>query len=749
MSYVGKPVRRLYDEKFITGKSVYVDDIQISTLYAAFVRSPYAHALIRRIDASDALRTSGVVAVFSAKDLNPLLKAGVGPWTTYVNASLFRYIERKAFPERKAIYAGEPVAVVLATDKYTARDAVDKVVVDYEPLKPVVTVEDAMKDEIIVHEELKTNISYRIPFKAGDVDNAFKQADRIVKVEAINERLSPNPMEPRGIIARYEGGFLTIWYSTQVPHAMRHEFARIFGLPESRIRVVMPDVGGGFGSKVHITPEELAVIASSIKLGRTVKWVATRTEEMLASEARQNSFIGEVAVKKDGKVLGIKGKLLLDLGAYFTLTAGIQPLIIPMMVPGPYKIRDLEIESTAVFTNTPPITMYRGASRPEATYIIERIMSTVADELGLDDVKVREVNLIPPSDLPYTNPFGLKYDSGDYIGLLKEAVQKLQYYELMDWAKQERAKGRRVGVGLAYYLEICSFGPWEFSEVRVDQNGDVMLVTGTTPHGQGTETALAQLVADFLQIDINKIKVVWGDTEAVAASMGTYGSRSVTIGGSAAIEASSKVLERMRHFVASMWNADVQEVLYEKGEFKHRSNPDLKLRWEDVAREAYMRGFTLAERVQLQGDVTFPYGVHIAVVEVDDTGVAKVIEYRAFDDIGRVINPALAEAQIHGGGVQAVGQALYEKAIINENGQLAVTYADYYVPTAVEAPVFKTYFTERPHYSSYITKSKGVGEAALIVGPAAIIRALENAVGARFNKTPTTPEEILKAILKK
>ncbi|MEM0374013.1 MAG: glyceraldehyde dehydrogenase subunit alpha, partial [Sulfolobales archaeon] len=492
MSYSGKSIKRLYDEKFITGKSTYVDDIQISTLYAAFVRSPYAHAIIKKIDATDALKMNGVVAVFSAKDINPLLKAGVGPWSTYINPSMFRYVERKAFPERKALYVGEPVAVVIATDKYTARDAVDKVVVDYEPLKPVLTPEEALKDEVIVHDELKSNVSYRIPVRAGDVDKVFKEAEKIISVEAINERLIPNPMEPRGIIARYEAGSLTIWYSTQVPNAMRHEFSRIFGIPESKIRVIMPDVGGAFGSKVHITPEEMAVIASAIKLGRPVKWVATRSEEMLSSEARQNTFKGEVAVKRDGTVLGIRGRLLLDLGAYMTLTAGLQPLIIPMMVPGPYKIRDLEIESVAVFTNTPPITMYRGASRPEATYIIERIMSTVADELGLDDITVRERNLIPADQLPYTNPFGFRYDSGDYIGLLKEAVQKLEYYELKKWAQQERAKGRRVGVGVAFYLEICGFGPWEYSEVRVDPNGDVTVVTGATPHGQGTETAIAQ-----------------------------------------------------------------------------------------------------------------------------------------------------------------------------------------------------------------------------------------------------------------
>ncbi len=748
MSYVGKSVKRLYDEKFITGKSNYVDDIRIPALYAGFVRSTYPHAYIKRIDVSDALKVNGIVAVLTAKEINPLLKGGIRPWPTYIDLKAFRYVERKAFPENKVKYIGEPVAVVIGQDKYSVRDAVDKVVVDYEPIKAVTKMEEAEKDQVIIHDELKTNISYKIPFKAGEVEKAFNEADKVVNVEAINERLIPSPMEPRGIVSRYEGGTLSVWYSTQVPHFMRLEFSRIFGIPESKIKVSMPDVGGAFGSKVHLMPEELAVVASSIILGRPIRWTATRTEEMLASEARHNAFTGEVAVKKDGTILGIRGKLLLDLGAYITVTAGIQPLIIPMMIPGPYKIRNLSLESVAVYTNTPPITMYRGASRPEATYIIERIMSTVADELGLDDVTVREKNLV--TELPYTNPFGMRYDSGDYVGVLKEGVKRLQYYELKKWAEEERRKGHRVGVGLAFYLEVCSFGPWEYAEVRVDERGDVLIVTGTTPHGQGTETAIAQLVADAFQIPIERIRVIWGDTDIVPASMGTYGSRSVTIGGSAALKVAEKILDRMKRIAASTWNVDVQEVQYEKGEFKLRSDPSKKMSWDDVANLAY-RGHEpgLVEKLIYENDVTFPYGVHVAVVEVDETGIARVVEYRAYDDIGKVINPALAEAQIHGGGLQAVGQALYEQAILNENGQLMVSYADYYVPTAVESPKFTSIFAEQYHVSNYPTGSKGVGEAALIVGPAAIIRALEDAVGARFTKTPTTPEEILKAILSK
>ncbi|AWR95533.1 glyceraldehyde dehydrogenase subunit alpha [Acidianus brierleyi] len=746
MSYVGKSIKRLNDNKFVSGKSTYVDDIQISSLYAGFVRSTYAHAKINSINVSDALKVNGIVAVFTGKDLNPMLKDGIGPWATYVNPKEWKYVPRKALAEGEVKYVGEPVAIVIGTDKYAVRDAMDKVSVDYEKLPAVINMEDALKGDVLVHKELGSNIGYNKDFNAGNVESAFKSADKVIPVEISNSRLIPSPMEPRGIISRYEGGTLTIWYSTQIPHFARDEFSKDFGIPSSKIRVIMPDVGGAFGSKAHPIPEELAVIASSIKLGRTVRWTATRSEELISSNARHNVFKGEVAVKNDGTVLGIRGQLLVELGAYLTYTEGIQPEIIPPMIPGPYRIRDLAINSVAVYTNTIPITMYRGASRPEATFIIERIMSTVADELHMDDLELREKNMVRADEMPYKNPFGLTYDSGDYISFLKEAKQKLKYEETLRWAEEERKKGRRVGVGTAFYLEISAFGPWEYGEVRVDDRGNVTVITGATPHGQGAETGIAQVVADELQIDIDRINVIWGDTQIAAAGLGTYGSRTISIGGSAAKSAASQVLEKMKKVAARMLKADVEEIEYSKGEFRHKKE-NKKVTWEEVANEAYNgKDPGLYSSVTLEGDVTFPYGLHLAIVEVDDTGIARVKEYRAYDDIGKVINPALAEGQIHGGAMQGVGQALYEEAKLDENGQLAVSYAEYFVPTIVESPVYTSYFTEKPHLSNYATGSKGVGEAALIVGPAAIVRAIENATGKKFNKTPVTPEEIYRSL---
>lgn len=743
MSYAGKSVKRLYDDKFVTGRSTYVDDIKVNSLYATFVRSNVAHGVIKRVHKEDALKMRGVVAVFTGEELNQLIKGGIGPWTTYIDPRPWK-IPLWRFAQGETKYNGEPVAMVVAQDKYTARDAAETVNVDIEPLEAVIDMEEAKKDKVLVHKELGTNLGYVGDFNAGDAEKALSNADRRVEVEIANNRLIPSPMEPRGIVSQYDGANLTIWYSTQIPHFARAEFSRIFNIPESRIRVIMPDVGGGFGSKAHILPEELAVIAASIRLGKTVRWTATRTEEMIATNSRHNVFRGEIGFKNDGTLVAIKGTLDVELGAYLTYTEGLQPTIIPPMIPGPYRVRDLAIRSRAIYTNTIPITMYRGASRPEATFIIERIMSTVADELKMDDVEVRMRNLVREDQMPYTNPFGLKYDTGDYPTLLKEGVKVLEYNKLKEWAESERKKGKKVGVGLAYYLEICGFGPYEYSETRVNEDGSVIVAIGGTPHGQGTETAIAQLVADELQIPIERIKVTWGDSEAIPAGTGTYGSRTLAIAGSAAMASSRQALEKMKRVAARSMKADVEEIEYRNGEFVHKKEGK-KMSWDAVAREAYSgKEPGVSASVTLEGDVTFPYGVHVAVVEVDDYGIARVKEYRAYDDIGRVINPALAEGQVHGGGTQAVGQALYELAIINENGQLAVTYADYFVPTAVEAPRFKSYFAEKYHPSAYLTKSKGVGEASLIVGPAAIVRAIEDATGKRFNKTPVTPEDILK-----
>ncbi|BBD72855.1 aldehyde oxidase [Sulfodiicoccus acidiphilus] len=739
MTYVGKPIKRVFDPRLITGRQNYIDDINFQGLHAAFVRSPYPHARVRSIDASDAVKSKGVVAVFTKRDLG--LKEPMRPWVTYIDTSHLKDAPRYIFHDTVK-YVGEPVAVVLATDRYLARDAVEKVNVDYEELKAVTKMEDAVKDEVLVHPNLGTNVAYDSNFNAGNVERAFKEAEVVVPIEIANERLSPSPMEPRGIVSRYESGYLTVWASTQIPHILRNEFSRMLGLESSKIRVIMPDIGGAFGSKAHIIPEELAVIAASMKLNSTVKWVATRSEELLASTARHNHFVGEVALKRDGTLLGIRGTLDVEMGAYITYTSMIQPQIIPPMIPGPYKVKDLAIRSRAVYTNTPPITMYRGASRPEATFIIERIMSIAADELKMSDVDIRLRNLVPPDLMPYKNPFGLQYDTGDYPGLLKKAIEKLEYERLIKWAEEEKKRGHRVGVGMAFYLEICGFGPWEYAEVRIDENGNVSVITGATPHGQGTETGIAQIVADELGVDMERVTVIWGDTAIVPAGFGTYGSRTISLAGSAAALASRKVMDKMKRVAASMLG--VENVDYKDGKFTAAGK---SVGWNEVAKKAYeVKDPGLVAYQFYEANVTFPYGVGVAIVEVDDYGIPKVLKYLSYDDIGKVVNPLLAEGQVHGAVVQAVGQALYEEAKLDENGQLVVSFSDYFIPTFMEAPEIKSQFTDTPHDSPYVTKSKGIGEAGLIVGPAVVVRALENATGARFTKTPVRPEEIFEKI---
>jgi len=743
MKYVGSPVKRLDVEKYITGRSQYLDDIKIDALYAGFVRSPYAHARIKSIEVSDAMRVQGAFKILTGRELNTIIKDGLKPWPTYFGPP-WKYPNWK-IAEKEVKYVGEPIAIVIGKDKYAVRDAIDKVVVDYEPLPYAISLEEAEQNKVIVHEELGTNIGFEAPFKTGNPDEALKKANRNAEVEIIQDRLIPSPMEPRGTLSIYNAGYLTVYMSTQAPHIMRTEISRIFGIPASNIRVIAPDVGGGFGSKIQINPEDLAVIASSIILGKPVKWIATRSEEML-NTARRFNFKATIGFNNDGTLVAIKGSYKIDIGTYLVMAEALIPILTILMLPGPYKVRDIEVLGRGIYTNTPPVTIYRGAGRPEATFIIEKIMNTIADELKMDEVEVREKNLIKPNEMPYTNPFGFVYDSGDYPEMLRQAVKKSEYYIIKRWAEEERKKGRRIGVGLAFYLEITSLERWEYCEIRVTESGDVQVLIGSSPHGQGSETAIVQIVADELQIDINRVKIFWGDTGIVKTGVGTFASRTATVTGSAAVKASKTVLEKMKKVASRILKADVQEIEYSNGEFKVKKDPSKKIDWDNVAKAAYFgEEAEVSASATEQAIPTFPYGVHFAVVEVDDLGLVKILEYKAYDDIGKVINPALAEGQIHGGAVQALGQALYERAPINENGQLAATYADYYIPTTVEAPKkFESYFAERPHLSNYAIGSKGVGEAAMIVGVAAIVRAIENAVGKRFNRIPITPEDVIK-----
>ncbi|CCC81002.1 carbon monoxide dehydrogenase, large subunit [Thermoproteus tenax Kra 1] len=512
MNYVGRPLPRLEDYRLLYGGARYLDDIELpGQLYAGFVRSPYAHARVRRVDAADALAMPGVVAVFTPSAGRPFVLA----------------------PGGKVRYQGEAVAMVVATDRYLLYDALERVVVDYEPLPAVLDPRRAMEPGApIIDEERGTNVARRERYTAGDARRALESSDRVVEEELYVDRVVPSPMEPHGVLAAYDGANLLVYDSTQKPHVVRRELARALDIPMSSIRVVQPDVGGAFGSKIQVYPEEVNVAAAAMALRRPVKWVATRSEDFrMSTHGRGLILRYKAGFTKDGVLKAIAGVVIADAGAYDWFALDLASTAATML-PAAYKVADLDLEAVSVLTNKPPLGPYRGAGRPEATFFIERIMDLIADETGLDPIEVRRRNLVERA--PYRNPFGLEYDSGEYIAALEKGLERLGYREIVKWAEEEAKRGRYIGVGAAFYVEITTYGH-EVAKVRAERDGSITVAVGIAPHGQGDATGIAQLVADELQLPIEKVRVVWGDTDAVPDGLGTDGSRSLTAGGSAAI----------------------------------------------------------------------------------------------------------------------------------------------------------------------------------------------------------------------
>ena len=722
MKYVGRPLPRVEDDVILRGRAQYVDDIELpGTLYAGFVRSPYPHARVKRVDLAEAKSAKGVVAVF-------------GPEFGFA-------------PGGKVRYQGEAVAMVVARDRYLLYDALEKVAVEYEPLPAVVDIFEALKPGApLVDESLGSNVASDETYQGGDMEADFKRADRVVEGRFSIQRVIPAAMEPRGVVATYDGSTLTIWSSTQVPFDVKKEVAKALDLPLSSVRVIQPWVGGAFGSKLLVYPEEIAVAKAAYILRRPVKWVATRSEDFKATTHGRGLYLEyKVGFTSRGEVLAVEGAVYADAGAYYW-GEGLADTA-ARMLSGPYKIRSAKLRAVAVLTNKTPLSAYRGAGRPEATLFIERIMDRVADELGLDPVEVRRRNLV--DKLPHTNPLGVTYDTGDYPSTFERGLERLGYYQLKRWAEEEWAKRRRlVGVGLSVYVEITTFG-YEAVVMRAERDGSITVYTALTPHGQGLATALAQIVADELELPIEKVRVYWGDTAYVPDGIGTMGSRSITAGGSAAVMAARRLKEELSKAAAQLLGCEPQ---YSEGRFKCGGKE------ADVAEvvKAVLRGKAQAQltvEAIYHADPTFPFGVHIAVVEVDpETGFVKPLLYKSYDDVGRVVNPLLAAGQVHGGALQGIAQALYEEAVYDESGNLLTpNLAFYYVPTAAEAPRYEVYFDEEPHPSKHPTGTKGIGEAATIASTPAVVKAVEDAVRkinprARFDKTPVTPEDVLRAL---
>ena len=793
--YVGQRVKRTEDPRLIKGLGHYVDDIRLpDTLHVAFLRSMYAHARISGVDVSEAAKAPGVVAVYTGKEV-----AGkIGPVPCASALPELKVPDHRALATDKVYFVGHPIAAVVATDAYAARDAVDLIMVDYEELTPAVDVEEAAKGGAVIHEQFGSNIAYKLTAGEGDIDAALAQADRVIRQRVVNQRLAPVAMEPRGVLARYLPGEqeLTIWSSTQIPHLLRTQLALMIGIPENRLRVITPEVGGGFGSKLNVYAEEALLCWITMQTGKPVKWIETRRENMQAT-IHGRGQVGEIEIgcRNDGTVTGLRYNVYADLGSYFQLLTPAIPTLTGLMLSGSYKIPAIQINVTGVFTNKMATDAYRGAGRPEATYVVERAIDMVAAELGMDPVEVRRRNFPAAEEFPFHTATGLFYDSGNYQGALNKALEKAGYAKLREEQKKAREQGRLIGIGVSTYVEICALGPsqampaggWESATVRIEPTGKVTILTGASPHGQGQETSFAQLAADQLGVDINDVTVIHGDTSIVQYGIGTFGSRATAVGGTAVFIAIEKLKEKASKIAAHLLKADASSVAFNEARFSIQAAraaaagevPEAVLpagqapaaalpepatdgkksvTLQDVALAAHLAkdlppdtepGLSATHFFEPK-NFTFPFGTHIAVVEVDrETGDVRFLRYVAVDDCGKVINPMLVDGQVQGGIVQSIGQALYEEVVYDEQGQLVTgTLMDYALPKASAIPWFELDRTETPSPVNPLGV-KGVGEAGTIGATPAIVNAIVDALspfGVRHLDMPIRPEAVWRII---
>jgi len=766
-SLIGAEVRRKEDPRLISGAGRYVGDITLPGMqYVAFVRSPYPHARIGAIDSSQALRVPGVTAVVTGEDLRDVYTEMLFEGSEGSDVSGEAPPRHSHYPVsiEKVRHVGEIVAAVIATTPAAAADGVAAVMVDWQPLPAVADMEQAIRpDAPLLFEGTLNNIDHVWRRKRGDVEAAFASAHRVVKLRMVSQRLSGVPMEGRAVLTAPDPttGGLTIWTSTQAAHWIRRDLAKMLGIPENQIRVIAPDVGGGFGVKIGVYPEEAALAALTRRLGIPLRWVETRLEHMQATtHGRAQVAEYEAAVTTEGIVTALRARVIADLGAY-PVSAGI-PDLTGMMAVGVYRIPAVDYEITCVYTNTTPVAAYRGAGRPEAAYYIERLMDTIALELNLDPVDVRRRNFIPPDAFPYKTPVGPTYDSGDYDKPLRKALEVGRYTDLRTEQQRRlaaRAAGERVpllGIGIACYVEMCGFGPFESAHVRVEPSGTVTVMTGISPHGQGNATTFAQIVADQLGADFDSVVVISGDTAMTPMGNGTMGSRSLAVGGGALVRALARVREKARRIAAHMLEAAIDDVVFEEGRYHVKGSPDSGLTLAQIAERAYSDD--LPDDVDPGLEATdffkppaliYPFGAHLAVVEVDpDTGIVTVRDYVSVDDCGPRISPIIVAGQVHGGLAQGIAQALFEEVVYDENGQLlSGSLMDYTLPRADDLPSFvvEQTITPTPHNP---LGAKGIGEAATIGSTPAIVNAVVDALkhlGVRHIDMPLRPEKVWRA----
>ncbi|MGH9245587.1 MAG: xanthine dehydrogenase family protein molybdopterin-binding subunit [Acidimicrobiales bacterium] len=777
MATVGTRVLRKEDPELLTGEARYIDDLVIpGALWLTMVRSPYAHARITSIDTSDAAAMPGVRGVFTGADLRDAW-AGPMPCAWPVTDDM-KNPEHFPVAVDKANFLGEIVAVVVADSRYAASDAVEGVVVDYEPLDAVVDLEAALSDQNVIHEALGTNQSYTWPLvpDADAVEQAFASAAHTVSERYIQQRLIPEAMEPRGVavIPSPVAGDYTVYSATQIPHILKVMLGLTAGINEQKIRVIAPAVGGGFGSKLNVYAEELIALALARQLGVPCRWTEDRSENAVATiQGRGQIQDIELAADADGKVTAVRVKLLCDMGAYLQLVTPGIPLLGAFLYHGVYDIPNYSFECTSVFTNKTPTDAYRGAGRPEATYAIERAMDSLARVVGVDAAEIRRRNYIGADKFPYNSAAGLVFDSGNYEPTLNRALELVGYEELRKEQQRRREAGEttHLGVGISTYVEMCGLAPsrvlaslnysaggWESATVRLLPTGKVQVVTGSTPHGQGQETSWSQIVGDKFGVSPDDVEVLHSDTAVSPLGMDTYGSRSLAVGGVAAAMAADKVLAKAKAIAAHQLEAAEDDLEFVDGEFRVRGTPAKSMAIQAVAFEAFTAhnlpdGMepNLAEEVTYDPpNFTFPFGTHVCVVEVDEeTGGVDIQQYAAVDDCGTQINPLIVEGQVQGGIVQGVAQALWEEAVYDDDGVLRnATLADYLVPSAAEFPSFKQDFTVTPSPTNALGV-KGVGEAGTIGAAPAVINAVVDALshrGITDIEMPASPQRVWAAI---
>ncbi len=760
---VGTKVKRREDPRLVQGLSHYVDDLRMAdVLQVAILRSPHAHARINGINTDAASALAGVVSVVTGADIGD----SVGSVPCAAANPTLRTPPHPVLAQGEVRYVGEPVVAVVAEDSYTARDALDLIEVDYEPLPAVSDLEKALQPgSPLVHSQWDSNQAFTFECGTGDMDKARAEADVIIKQKIVHQRLAPIPVETRGVVARYFPGEdeLTVWSSTQIPHLLRAMLALVLGFPEHRIRIIAPEVGGGFGCKLNVYREEALLAHLAMKLKATVKWIEGRRENIQATiHGRGQVGTVEAAVKRDGTILGVTYDSLLDTGAYHQLLTPGMPPLTGLMISGSYKIPTLKFTSTGGFTNKVATDAYRGAGRPEATLVIERTMDLIARELDMDPVELRRKNFAQPADFPLPVATGLAYDSGNYQAALDKALEMVGYEDLRAEQTRLREEGRYLGIGFSTYVEICAMGPsaalpaggWESGTVRMDFTGKATVLTGVSPHGQGEETTFAQIVSDDLGVPIEDIAVLHGDTAVVPNGIGTFGSRGISVGGTAVYMATQQVREKAEAIAANVLECSAEDLEFEDGKFSVKGVPDKGITIQEVALQAHvatklpagMEPGLQATSVFEPSNFTFPFGTHICVVEVDtQSGEIEIKRYVAVDDCGKVINPMIVDGQVQGGIAQGLGQALLEEVVYDEDGQLITgSLMDYAVARAEDMPRLEFARTETPSPVNPMGV-KGVGEAGTIGSTPSIVNAVVDALapfGVKHIDMPLKPEKI-------